>query len=54
MIIRRDRRYYALANKILGIESYCNEGDVIVDVDADDFVIGAYGLQVLEYLYKRD
>lgn len=52
-IIERNGRFFALANKIKGIE-YCGPSDIILDVDADDCFLGRQVLNVVNYLYTQN
>lgn len=38
---------YALANRNNGIRNYCGEDDIVLDVDADDVLIG---MQVFKFI----
>lgn len=46
-----EERVFSLANKIKGITDGCDEGSIVVDVDADDMFIGTQALKVVNYLY---
>ena len=39
-IVENTERVYALANRNKGIRHYCNREDIVLDVDADDSLIG--------------
>ena len=43
----------ALANKDRIIRKYCKEGSVIVDIDADDALVGRQVLKVLNSVYQN-
>ena len=42
----------SLGNKDMMIRNYCESGDIIIDIDADDSLIGRQVLQVLNTLYQ--
>ena len=52
-MMEAEEREFSLANKIKGIQQGCNEGNIIVDVDADDMFIGTQSLKIINYLYSE-
>lgn len=42
---------YALANRNKGIREYCPEHSVILDVDADDAIIGRQAFKFINSVY---
>lgn len=51
-IVHNLQRVGTMGNLYLWINKYCNEGDVVIHVDADDSVIGSQTLRVLNEAYK--
>lgn len=43
----------ALANKDIMIRNYCQKGDIVIDIDADDFLLGRQVLKLFNILYYR-
>lgn len=49
--MQNTNRVYALANRNLGIRKYCNNNSVVLDVDADDAIIGRQVFRVVNAIY---
>lgn len=43
----------ALANVYFWMRKYCNEDDIVVNIDGDDRLIGSQVLQILNSVYKN-
>lgn len=52
-LIRHKHSIGALGNKDVMIRNYCNEGEIVVDMDADDSLIGAQVFKIINALYHR-
>ena len=53
-IVRNSQRVYSLANRHKAITQYCHEDDIIVDIDADDELIGSQVLKFFNALYHQN
>jgi hypothetical protein len=42
----------ALFNRNWGNRKYCKEGDIIIDIDADDYIIGSQVFQLVNTIYQ--
>ena len=51
--IYNEKRLFALKNRDISIRDYCDEDDIIVDIDSDDFLIGVYAFQMINTFYQR-
>ena len=52
-LIRNPRNNGALANKDMSIRNHCSEGDIVIDIDADDALIGSQVLKLVNALYQH-
>ena len=52
-MIRNRERIEALGNKDYSIRNFCPKDCLIVDTDADDFLVGQQVFQVLNALYDK-
>lgn len=46
-------RKNAIYNRDLGIRKYCREDDIVIDADADDWLIGRQVFQLVNTLYQK-
>ena len=53
-IVQNQDRLYSLANRNNAIRNYCSEDDIIIDIDADDELIGNYIFQLYNSLYQTN
>ena len=51
-IVENRQRVYSLANRYKAITQYCNEDEIIIDIDADDELIGSQVLKLFNALYQ--
>lgn len=42
----------ALYNRNQGVIEYCNENDIVIDVDTDDWIIGNQVFQLVNSIYQ--
>ena len=49
--MKNTERVYALANRNNGIRNYCNEDDIVLDVDADDAFVGNQAFKFVNAIY---
>ena len=47
-------RVFALANKHRAFSEFCSEKEIIVDLDADDWLIGNQVLKLINNVYQAD
>ena len=52
-IVKNHLRVYALANRNNGIRNYCDENDIVLDVDADDSFIGRQAFKFVNAIYQN-
>lgn len=43
----------ALYNRNFGVVDYCKDGDIVVDMDADDWIIGNQVFQLVNTIYQK-
>lgn len=43
----------ALYNRNFGVVQYCKQGDIVVDMDADDWIIGNQVFQLVNSIYQK-
>lgn len=53
-IIRNLQHMGALANFFFWIKKYCNENDIVINVDTDDSLIGYQVFQIFNSIYKNE
>lgn len=46
------KRIYALGNRDKAIRQYCHDDDIVIDVDADDTLIGSQVFKVVNSVYQ--
>ena len=51
--IYNDKRLFALKNRYISVADHCNDGDIVVDLDSDDSLIGVYVFQLINTMYQR-
>jgi glycosyltransferase involved in cell wall biosynthesis len=51
-LVTQPYRRNALYNRNYGVMTYCRDGDIVVDVDADDWLIGNQVLQLVNSIYQ--
>lgn len=51
-IINNKQHLGGLGNLYIWINKYCNEGDIVVHADSDDWFIGSQVLKVLNAVYQ--
>lgn len=54
MFVPQDTQRYALYNRDVAFDKYCNEDDIILDLDADDWLIGNQVFQLINALYQSN
>lgn len=54
MVVENKERTYALGNRNNAIRNQCSENDIVLDVDADDALIGSYVLQFINTVYHNE
>ena len=52
-LIRNPKNVGALGNKDMSIRNHCSEGDIVIDIDADDALIGSQVLKLMNALYHQ-
>ena len=52
IIVENSHRIYSLANRFKAITKYCNEDEIIIDIDADDELIGVQVLKLFNAMYQ--
>lgn len=52
-IIYQKYQRNALYNRNFGVVQYCNQGDIVVDMDADDWIIGNQVFQLVNSIYQK-
>lgn len=53
-IIKNANRTGALGNRDIAIRNYCKPGDIILDVDGDDALIGKQVFNVINRVYNKN
>lgn len=53
-IIFNINKEYALANRDKIIRNHCNPGEIIIDLDSDDALIGKQVFRLLNSFYQKD
>lgn len=51
-VVVQRRQRNALYNRYFGIKNYCQQGDIVVDIDADDWIIGNQAFQLINSIYQ--
>ena len=51
-IVQNTERTYSLGNRYKAITQYCREDEIVIDMDADDELIGSQVLKLFNILYK--
>lgn len=51
-IIVQRRQMNALYNRYIAVKDYCKSGDIVVDIDADDWLIGNQVFQLINTAYQ--
>ena len=52
ILVENHERIYALGNRYMAIRKYCDEDSIVVDIDADDSLIGKQVLKVVNAIYQ--
>lgn len=52
-ILANKQRVYALANRNSGIRNYCDEDDIILDIDPDDIILGRQAFKFINSVYQN-
>lgn len=41
-----------LFNKYFGVKNYCSPGDIVLEIDADDYLVGRQVFQLINSVYQ--
>lgn len=52
ILIQNIKNVGSLGNKELMVRNYCEHDDIVIDLDADDSLVGSQVLQLLNTLYQ--
>ena len=52
-LVFNKKREYAIKNRYKSIVKYCNEDDIILDIDSHDYLAGRQVFKLVNALYQR-